>query len=360
MELNYIAPLNDLSYGIVAENFLENMVDSEVDVQLFPIALEDNKLKWKPLTFHENPRNINRTTLRIWHQDDLHTRAGGGKHFGFPIFELDTFSNIEKESIKSCDEVIVCSEWAKRIVFEQTKKVAHVVPLGFDPRIFKPGPKNNTPNTIFFNCGKWEYRKGHDILLKCFEKAFNPSDNVELWMVSENVHPYADGPEWEKLYKNSPMSGKIRIIPRLKSQKNVYYIMGRVDCGVFPSRAEGWNLGMLELLACGKHVIATDYSGHTQFNQSGVRNIEIDSTEIAKDGIWFNGQGSWAHMGQPQEDQIIDNMRDIHSKKQAGELLENTEAIYNTQKFTWKNSTMKLLEVLYETNKTNEDPQRLT
>ena len=41
--------------------------------------------------------------------------------------------------------------------------------------------------------------------------------------------------------------------------------MSQVDCGVFPSRAEGRNLELLEMMSAGKHVITTDYSAHTEF-----------------------------------------------------------------------------------------------
>ena len=58
---------------------------------------------------------------------------------------------------------------------------------------------------------------------------------------------------------------KVRFIDRVGTHQEVYNIMSRVDCGVFPSRAEGWNLELLELMACGKHVITTDYSAHTEF-----------------------------------------------------------------------------------------------
>ena len=39
--------------------------------------------------------------------------------------------------------------------------------------------------------------------------------------------------------------------------------MAEAHCGVFPARSEGWNLGLVEMLSMGRHVIATDYSAHT-------------------------------------------------------------------------------------------------
>jgi glycosyltransferase involved in cell wall biosynthesis len=71
--------------------------------------------------------------------------------------------------------------------------------------------------------------------------------------------------------------------------------MQQADCGVFPARAEGWNLEALEMMACGKPVITSNYSGHTEFaNQFAV---DVDGLQKAHDGKWFFGQGNWAMLG---------------------------------------------------------------
>ena len=58
---------------------------------------------------------------------------------------------------------------------------------------------------------------------------------------------------------------RVKMIPRVNTSEEVARIMGQVDCGVFPARGEGWNLELLEMMSMGKPVIATNYSGHTQF-----------------------------------------------------------------------------------------------
>jgi glycosyltransferase involved in cell wall biosynthesis len=268
-------------------------------------------------------------------------------HVGFPIFELNKFTEEEKWSIKHNDRIFVCSEWAKQIVEHDTKVNARVVPLGVDTDIFLPSESTRS-QTIFFNCGKWEIRKGHDILVDCFNSAFGHEDNVELWMMCDNpFYSQEQQQEWINLYKNSNLGSKIRIIPRQKDHKGVYEIMKQADCGVFPSRAEGWNLELLEMMACGKHVIATDYSAHTEFcNSQNCRLVEIDSLELANDGIWFNGQGMWANIKNTQIEAIVDHMRDIHSIKQRGELGQNTDGILTARDLSWENSAEKFSDSL--------------
>ena len=68
--------------------------------------------------------------------------------------------------------------------------------------------------------------------------------------------------------------------------------MSQTDCGVFPARAEGWNLELLEMMSCGKNVIATNYSSHTEFcNSENCMLVETTELEDAHDGKWFRGQG---------------------------------------------------------------------
>ena len=70
--------------------------------------------------------------------------------------------------------------------------------------------KEDQSKTVFFNCGKWEVRKGHDVLVEAFNLAFSELDNVELWMMCEN--PFFDEKEqsdWIGLYKNSKLGKKL-------------------------------------------------------------------------------------------------------------------------------------------------------
>ena len=206
--------------------------------------------------------------------------------------------------------------------------------------------KDKMPPSYAFD--KWEVRKGHDVLAQCFNAAFGHSDDVELWMMCHNPFYSAEQQQqWEKLYKDSPLGDKIRIIPRQKTHTDVYNIMKQTDCGVFPARAEGWNLELLEMMACGKHVIATEYSAHTEFcNDKNCNLISIDNLEPAQDGVWFHGQGMWASLGNNQLEQIVNHMRRIHKEKQENLLESNIDGIYTAKEFSWKNSAEKFIKGL--------------
>ena len=123
--------------------------------------------------------------------------------------------------------------------------------------------------------------------------------------------------------------------------------MAQTDCGVFPARAEGWNLELLEMMSCGKQVIATNYSAHTEFcNHNNCLLIDTDNVEPAQDGKWFFGQGNWAKIEQKQFHSLVEHMRMIHDLKQSGKLNINSSGIETAVKFSWENTAKEIVNVL--------------
>jgi glycosyltransferase involved in cell wall biosynthesis len=289
--------------------------------------------------------------LRIWHQFDLAQFVGCEGRIGFPIFELDTFTPREIHHINNLDYMIVCSHWAQRIVKNHSKINPYlsvdVCPLGVDRTIFNENINNPHDYYVtFLNIGKWEVRKGHDVIIQAFEKAFEPSDSVRLWMMCDN--PFLSEKTikaWQFQYKHGRLGSKVSFLSRVKTAHEVARIMGEADCGVFPARAEGWNLELLEMMSLGKQVIATNYSGHTEFcTDNNCMLLDVNELESAYDGIWFHNQGNWAKLTDKHVDQIAEYMRMVYNKKKRSEGLTNFNGIVTAQKFSWENSVKRFYD----------------
>jgi glycosyltransferase involved in cell wall biosynthesis len=353
MNINLMAPINQLGYGVAGLNILKSLQKAGHDVALHviggaQITNKDDEESVKRALKVATVFDKKAPCIKVWHQHDMATFVGKGKHIGFPIFELDTFSEIERHHLQSCDRLFVCSEWAKDIVKKNIDEYhschynINVVPLGVDMNIFKPAAISNNDKVVFFNCGKWEIRKGHDILIEAFKNVAKIHQNVELWMMCSNPFNTAEeNARWHQLY-NHP---KVKLIPRAETQSQVYNIMSQVDCGIFPSRAEGWNLELLEMMACGKYVIATNYSAHTEFcNEKNCGLIGIMELESAFDGKWFFGQGKWAKIEKQQIEELTTIMLNFVEFKsdcmrsESGECPINKEGITTAQKFSWENT----------------------
>lgn len=349
MSLNLISPICNTGYGLTGTQITVGLIKKGVRVSLFPIGKSEysseNKQYIEAALRDAETFSVFNPCVRLWHQHDMSMFVGHGAHIGFPVFELDTFTPQERHHLSSCDKLFVCSKWAQDVIGENNINIkAAVVPLGVDTSVFSPA-YSSRPSTVFLHVGKWEVRKGHDVLPIIFSKAFTDNDNVELWLMPNN-YPITqeEHKRWHDLYSNCPLYHKIRILNPVPRTFDVARVMQQADCGLFPARGEGWNLELLEMMACGKHVITTNYSGHTEFcNDNNSYLVSVKEKEPAIDKKWFYGQGNWAKLTPEVLDGFVDYMRLIHKRKQSGNLGLNESGLNTANKFTWENTCEKLI-----------------
>lgn len=359
--------VNNLSYGLVTINLVDALYKLNRYVQLYPINPHNIECESK---YQENIRHsLERAKMfssdipciKIWHQWEHSIFPDNNLRVGFPIFELDRLTNLEKWNLNSLDLLLVCSHWAATVCEENNIKVrTEVVPLGVDSEVFRPLPKKQKNKTVFLCIGKWEKRKGHDVLGQIFNSAFTTKDNVELWLLPTNIFAAPEKTkEWEELYTLLPIGSKIKILPRQNTQEQLNYLINQADFLVSPSRAEGWNLPLLEGMACGIPPITTNYSGHTEFcNSSNSLLVDIQEFEEANDGIWFKpggivNQGRWANLGKDVIEQFVNHFRTAHqlNLEQSNKLKGiKEECVKTSEKFSWVNSATKLLNHISHNN----------
>jgi glycosyltransferase involved in cell wall biosynthesis len=352
--INLTAPINGLGYGVVGLNALVGLDAIGCSPALWVLG--------QPEAFPEHreclAKAIRRTgeydrlapSVRIWQQFELAQHVGKGCHAAVTYFERDLLYPNEVHHLQCQDVVIASSPWMNEVLVENgipAERIRLAYP-GIDRRIFRPAPPSPPGPTRFLAVGKWEVRKGHDVLVQAFHRAFRDDDKVELVLLTANpfLTPEEDR-EWRELYTKSPLGHKVRILGRLLSQRDVALVMTDADCGVFLSRAEGWNLDLAEMLAMGRHCIATNFSAHAAFaNEANCRLVEINSLEPAYDGRWFFGHGNWAELGERQILEAAEHMRSIHELKQAGRLGTNEAGVASLKELTWENFARQIVEAV--------------
>lgn len=344
-----VCPIGYTGYGLTSLNILKGL-STKCNVTLFNIGnhknislnsqLEADLVKSCMLgqQFYDNRASI----LKIWHPHDLSMRPGKGKYCVFPFFELDTLSPIEVHQLNQSDLVFTASNWGKTIL-ENNGVITEIVvaPLGVDTDIFSPQETKQHDSYVFLHIGKWEKRKSQDVVIECFNKAFSSEDNIELWLVPHNPFLTEDETNvWVNLVQDSPISDKIKIFPRLSTQYDLSRLINRSDCGVFVSRAEGWNNEILETMALNKPVIVTNYSAHTEYcNDQNSMLVEISSLEKAFDNKWFNGEGNWAYIGHKEKESIMEYMRMVYKN----DIRSNPNGLETVSQFSWNNT----VEIIY-------------
>ena len=166
------------------------------------------------------------------------------------------------------DEVWVPSQWQFDCLVEQgyPKEKIFIVPEGVDIDTFKPIEKYPKRDKIqFVHFGRWDYRKGTTEVLQAFAEVFKDVDDVELIASVENPFPY-DGmnstEERVKFYNIDTKNIKfVKFPPRDEYVNYLQTAHAFVSC----ARSEGWNLPLIEAMACGTPAIYSDWGGQLEF-----------------------------------------------------------------------------------------------
>ena len=132
----------------------------------------------------------------------------------------------------------------------------HVFGHGIDPEQFPmiDRPVGRKPYT-FIHLADVQARKGTDILIEAFKAI--PRRDIRLHIKAQWENP--ESKTYRKQTANDP-----RIVWDFKSYPpmELKTLLAEMDCGVFPSRAEGFGMPKLECEATGLPCIATDAFGY--------------------------------------------------------------------------------------------------
>lgn len=141
-------------------------------------------------------------------------------------------------------------------------------------------------------------RKGIDILLDSYSKAFSAQDNV-LLIIKTFPNPHNDVEEQlARLRETRPDCPAIHLINEDLSIGQINTLYQRADALVAPSRGEGFGMPMAEAMLWDVPVITTGYGGHTdfctpatawlidyQFAKAATHMQQFDSLWVEPDGL---------------------------------------------------------------------------
>ena len=119
------------------------------------------------------------------------------------------------------------------------------------------------------------------------------------------------------------------------------YLYNSVNCGIFPSRGEGFNLPALEMAKIGKSVITTTYSGHAEFSDKRLQ-CKVSGFCPLDNSIYDEGL-----FGEPDIENLKKLMRQVYENYEK-ELILAEEHSKTLSKFTWDNVGEKMDKILKE------------
>jgi glycosyltransferase involved in cell wall biosynthesis len=147
-----------------------------------------------------------------------------------------------------------------------------VVPLGADPNAFRPEgdayPLPMRGRFAFLFVGGVSPRKGTDILLEAYARAFTPEDEVVLVIKDHSADLfYRENTIRKRIVEliDDPHAPEILHIDRFLSDLELAALYRACDVAVFPYRAEGFCLPILEAMACGTPPIVPNFGACLDF-----------------------------------------------------------------------------------------------
>ena len=161
------------------------------------------------------------------------------------------------EFMKAADGFIVPSEFDAE-VFRRYFNNVSVCHQHVDERMFTPRPvwrAEGTDEFSFLFVGSYGYRKGVDLLLDAFEKAFDAGQKVNLTLHCFSGFEYGNFNDLLKWHRRVPDNISLTIFNGTVEPDWMCRHYNRHDCIVTFSRGEGWCMPLHEALLCGKPVI---------------------------------------------------------------------------------------------------------
>ena len=227
----------------------------------------------------------------------------GGPKVLYTMMETEKIHPQYVERCNMANEVWLPSKWCIS-KFKECGVVSpiHYIPIGVDFDIYKEGQRSldfggKNRGFTFISVFGWSLRKCYDIMIRAFVEEFSSKDDVTYLICSR----YAGGTE--EVRKDVCRNEIKRITNSYKkiNPPNILYfgdvmpekLMGSLynsaNCYVGLSRGEGFGLPWLESSMCGLPVIASRYSGLTDFlTDENSFLVDPSGIKVQKDVEWIS------------------------------------------------------------------------
>ena len=372
---NYVSVFNTTGYGVASTGLANQLAIHSPDLFIHPIAsVQNNEINQEVRQALQVKPNLDSPTFCFWHLHDIPNQINifKGPKVGYTTFELDTLRPEEVESANKLDMVGTASNWGQKVLskyidikktfvinhaFRATKSTvlgswtpAHDQFIESWNKILAPISLSKE-TLLLSSIGKYESRKGFPELIKaCIEDLKDQS----ITLIAFWHNPFIpDGFPYsflnaQSFYPEFTKSGvkcfrhknfRLVLMPPLASRSEVHSAALNSDFFISPSKGEGWNLPLFEMMSYGLPCIATLNTAHLDYAYKAIP-IESGPLQTAVDGVFFNGQGSWYGV---TKEQVASAIRSI---PKFDPLVVARESIAVVEGFTWEKEAKKVMNLM--------------
>jgi len=293
--------INEVDKSILYEQILWNNDGSRSNYKIYP----DNSKEFR--------QDLNIVLCETDHHlfyDDYK-----GPKIAYNVWETTLQPENFFNKLKEFDEMWVPSKWQRDVTIAQgyDPDKIKVVPEGVDINIFFPEKTTHELTSDgrfkFFLAGRWDYRKSTKEIIETFLKTFDKDEPVDLIVSIDNPFSGDNLETTENRLKYYGLEDeRIKIIHFPQREE---YIKILKSCNVFLScaRSEGWNLPLIEAMACGIPSIYSNCSGQLEFAEGKGIPVNILGEKPASNSSYNHFNGYTGNYYEPDFEDLSKKMR---------------------------------------------------
>ena len=358
--INFIGPINSLSFGNVCYNMLRELQKKEVKVSFFPIgnnldfssfdSVSEDFKSWVSSSFESRLSSLrtDSPSLRMWHLNGAEFQIGP-KQYLYTFYECDSPSFAEKNICDLQAQTIFSSSHGKSCFDKVGCSNTQYIPIGFDPDFHKTDKKYLEDRVHFGLMGKFEKRKHTARIIKLWAAKYGNNNDYQLSCCVTN--PFFKPEQMNQVIAQT-LEGKrytnINFLPFLKTNSEVNELLNAIDIDLTGlSGAEGWNLPSFNSSCLGKWSVVLNSTSHKDWaTKENSILIEPSGTEEIYDGAFF-------HKGQDFNQGNMNTFSDSSFDKATDEAVNkcntnNTEGIKLQEQFSYSKTIDSILKLIYD------------
>lgn len=286
----------------------------------------------------------------------------GAQNYGYTFFENELTSESLKNA-KQFDLILAGSTWCRDRMTERGILNCDILIQGIDPTLFNPieAPPPDD-RFVIFSGGKFELRKGQDLVLRAVKILQDKYPDVYLvncWynLWPESVRQMAGSPyisfehrdkeSWTdtmlRTYVQNGLDPERIATMELVPHHQLRSLFKQTHVGVFPNRCEGGtNLVLMEYMACAKPAVASFTSGHmdilTDTNAILLRR-QKDLDVCCDDGTLI---GRWQ---EPSLEELVEKLESAYHHRDTLEAI-GRQAGQEMRRYTWRHCARRLARII--------------
>ena len=333
-------------YSLTPHNKEPYITNQMKDMLVLQTLRSDNGRIDKPLYNHDPNFSSDIDIVLAEHDNHYFYNDYNGYKIAYNVWETDKYDSKFFDQLKTFNELWVPSEWQKQISIDQgySEDKIFVIPEGVNSK-FKPGNKPEGKFKVLI-VGRWEHRKGTKESIKAFLNAFPNNDNVELILCVDNWVNQDNLDSTENRLKHYGLEDPRITIKSFLSEKE--YIKLLQECHVFlsASKSEGWNLPLIEAIACGTPSIYSKCSGQLEYTEGKGLAVNILGKEKAPEypGNYYT----------VDEDHLVEQLKEVYNNYNSWKEYYLLFSKIIRKEFSWKKAAKKAYDRIQQIKEENK------